>query len=605
MELSDPDSSHATNRRKSGRAVKKPDFFQEDPTTPSTNSAKRKRPDRAAEEDENVGEDASGEESVEESDGEADEEELKEKRRRASKAKKGQNKPAAKKPKTLNGLGKLALRPAPNGVKKASKPRKAPPRQSAAEEVDGLYAEVFAGGHTQDAVAAEWISKYEEHNANAMRDLVNFVLRCTGCNLQVDVHEIEDPDNIPSKLSDLQDEYQAQKITDYPLISKSKGNATFRATLTGFFDALINTAHVSSLLYNDIALIENIQAWVTTTSSSAIRPFRHTATVISLAIVSTLCNIANEVAESSAKTLRQMEGEKKKKAVNKGRIAALQEKISEGDRKRETLEGIIKDLFDTVFVHRYRDVDPKIRADCCAALGEWIMTLPDVFFEGQYLRYLGWVLSDTSAPTRAEVIKQLKKLFKNKDKIGGLRTFTERFRPRLVEMATRDAEASVRASTVELLDLIREAGFLEPDDVDSVGRLVFDSEPRVRKAVVGFFAENINDLYESKIEELGTDGEFDDALGEAADDDFDSPRRAWLKLKCLVEVLRSYDSEDNDDLPSQIERGAPGANDSLTAAGVDSRFSLAAQVLYDEIPEIRDWEIMAGYLLFDHSEIPE
>ena len=466
-------------------------------------------------------------------------------------------------------------------------------------------AEVFARGHTQDAVAAEWVSKYEEHNTNAMCDLVNFVLRCTGCDLQVDIHDIEDPDNIPSKLSDLQDEYQAQKITDYPLIAKSKGNASFRATLTSFFGAIIRAAHASSILYSDLALIENIEAWVTTTSSSAIRPFRHTATVISLAIVSTLCDIATEIAESSAMTLRQMEGEKKKKTVNKGRVAALQERITDGDKKRETLEGLIKDFFDTVFVHRYRDVDPKIRADCVAALGGWIITLPDIFFEGQYLRYLGWVLSDTSAPTRVEVIKQLQKLFKNRDNVGGLRTFTERFRPRLVEMATRDAEAGVRASAVELLDLIREAGFLEPDDVDSVGRLIFDSEPRVRKAVVGFFAENINDLYESKVEELGAEDELDEALGDAADDDFESPRKAWLKLKCLAEVLWSYDSDDTDGLPTHIEHGAPGTNDLLAVAGVESRFSLAAQALYDAILEIRDWEIIAGYLLFDHSETPE
>jgi len=438
-----------------------------------------------------------------------------------------------------------------------------------------------------------------------MCDLVNLVLRSTGCDLRVDVHDIEDPDNIPSRLSDLQDEYQAQKITDYPLISRSKGNAPFRSTLTGFFSALIKAAHVSSILYNDLALIENIQAWATTMSSSAIRPFRHTATVISLAITSTLCNTANGIADSAAVTMRQMEGERKKKSVNKGRVAALQEKITEGDKKRETLEGIIKDFFDTVFVHRYRDVDPKIRADCVAALGNWIIVLPDVFFEGQYLRYLGWVLSDISAPTRGEVIKQLQKLFKNKDNIGGLRTFTERFRPRLVEMAIRDAEASVRASTVELLDLIREAGFLEPDDVDTVGRLVFDSEPRVRKAVVGFFAENINDLYESKVEELGAEEELDEALGETADDDFDSPRRAWLKLKCLVEVLQSYNSDDHDEDSSHIERGAPGAADLLAAAGVESRFSLAAQALYEAIPEIREWEVLAGYLLYDHSENPE
>lgn len=139
MELSDPGSSHAIDRRKSGRAVKKPDFFQEDASTHSNSSAKRKRADRA-EGEEDMGHDASGEDSVDDSDGEADEEELKEKRRRAPKAKKVQNKPAAKKPKTVNGMGKLAIRPAPNGVKKAARPKKQTRvRQSAVEDADGLY----------------------------------------------------------------------------------------------------------------------------------------------------------------------------------------------------------------------------------------------------------------------------------------------------------------------------------------------------------------------------------------------------------------------------------------------------------------------------------
>jgi cohesin complex subunit SA-1/2 len=358
------------------------------------------------------------------------------------------------------------------------------------------------------------------------------------------------------------------------------------------------------VLYNDLALIENFQVWVTTMSSSAIRPFRHTATVVSLAAVSTLCEIASEIAESTAKSLRQLESEKKKARVNKGRVSALQEKVDEGGQKREIVEGTIKDIFDTVFVHRYRDVDPKIRAECVQALGHWIITLPELFFEGQYLRYLGWVLSDTSPPTRLEVIKQLQRLFKNQNNVGGLRHFIERFRSRLVEMATRDADAGVRASTVELLDSIREAGMLEPDDIDTVGRLIFDSESRVRKAVVGFFAENINDLYDSKVDEVGGEEAIEDVLVGDSDEDFENPRIAWIKLKCLVEVLNSYDSEDREELPSQIERGPPGGSDVLVAAGVESRFSLAAQALYERIPEIREWETLAGYLLFDHSSAP-
>ena len=445
-------------------------------------------------------------------------------------------------------------------------------------------------------MAADWITRYEQHNTSAMCDLINFVLKCTGCHLQVDVHDIEDPDNVTSKLSDLQDEYQRQKPTDYPLVSRTKGNAGFRHTMTGFFHALISTAHAAGILYSDMAMIENIEVWVTTMSSSAIRPFRHTATVIALAIGTTLCGLTTENAESVAKTMRQKEAEQKKKTLNKERVAALQSRVAEGEKKRAATESILTDLFDTVYVHRYRDVDPKVRVDCVAALGTWITAAPDIFFGGQYLRYLGWVLSDTSAPTRTEVIKQLTKLYKNKEDVGRLRAFTERFRPRLVEMATRDAEAGIRAATVDLLDLIRDTGLLEPDDIDAIGRLVFDTEPRVRKAVAGFFAENINDLFESAVEELDGEESLAEALGEEVAGEYDTPRIAWLKLKCLAEVLQSYDVADEE---SQAE------NENMNTPGVDSRFSLAAQAIFEGIPEVQKWEVLAGYLLYDHSSVPQ
>ena len=429
-----------------------------------------------------------------------------------------------------------------------------------------------------------------------MSELVNFVLKCTGCDLQVDEHDIEDPDNVTGKLTDLQEEYQAQKITDYPLISKARGTAFSRATMTDFFHSLIVTAHASSLLYNDIVLIENIQLWITTMSSCSIRPFRHTATVMSLAIGIALCDIMKDIVENTAVTMRQKESEQKKKAVNKGRVADLQDKVERNEEKKELVEGWLKDVFDTVFIHRYRDVDPKIRVDCSAALGIWIATCPDIFFEGQYLRYLGWTLSDVSSATRAEVVKQLIRLYKHKDNVGRLRAFTERFRPRMIEMATQDAEPTIRASVVELLDLIREVGLLEPDDIDTIGKLVFDSEPRVRKAVAGFFAENISDLFESTVEELGGEERLEDMLGEVVEDDFDNPRREWLRFKCLAEVLQSYDTSGGESSPL-----GSAESDYLGATVLESRYAMAAQSICEGVPEVKDWEVVAGYLLYDLS----
>jgi len=456
-------------------------------------------------------------------------------------------------------------------------------------------AEVFSQGRASELVAADWINRWEENNTAAMCELINFVIKCTGCNLQVDVHDIEDPDNVVGKLTDLQDEYQAQRPADYPLISRAKANSSFRSTMTGFFETLIMTCHAAGLLYSDLAIIENIEVWISTMSSSGMRPFRHTATIVSLTIGTTLCRVAADIAENTAKTMRQKDSEQKKKSVNKGRVKELDTKIADLERKRTQVKESLQAVFDTVFIHRYRDADPKIRVDCVTALGTWIITLPDVFFEGIYLRYLAWVLSDTFAPTRAEVIKQLSKLYKNKDNVARLRTFTERFRSRLVEMALRDSEVSIRASTIELLDLIRQTGLLEPDDIDNVGRLIFDSEPRVRKAVAGFFAENINDLFETTLEDFGGEEGLAEVLGEEVEEDYDSPRISWLKLKCVAEALQSYDAEDEDDSANQ--NTAPG----LLATGAESRYALAAQTIYDGIPEAKEWEVIAGYLLCDLS----
>jgi cohesin complex subunit SA-1/2 len=48
----------------------------------------------------------------------------------------------------------------------------------------------------------------------------------------------------------------------------------------------------------------------------------------------------------------------------------------------------------SVFIHRYRDVEPIIRAECVKELGVWIVKYPDRFLEDKVTRYLGWQLSD-------------------------------------------------------------------------------------------------------------------------------------------------------------------------------------------------------------------
>ncbi|TVY13720.1 Cohesin subunit psc3 [Lachnellula arida] len=578
-------------RRKSGRAVKAPEKFV--PDAPSSQaaptSAKRKRGEEEVENDaSDIEDEAEASDATLES---ADEEELRETRKRAKTTKK----PAAKKAK-VNGTAPLEDAPA---VKLPNRPKKIKKVVINDDSADGLYAEVFTSGDSLEDVASIWLGRFKEENVTAMAELVNFILKCAGCTIQITADDINDEDNVENKLGDIQEEYQAQNITDYPLISKARTNHAFRTSLISFFECLIKAIHESGLMYGETAIIEAMHLWLATMSSSTSRPFRHTATLISLTVTNSLCTVVKNEIETAAKALRQLDGEKKKKSVNKARLADFQNKVTTNEQHKEMVEVLIKDFFDTVYVHRYRDIDPKIRVECVEALGNWILELPGMFLDGEYLRYMGWMLSDTHVTMRQEVLKQLTKIMKkngNEGNLGGMHHFIERFRPRMVEIAARDAEPVVRASAVELIDMIREVGMLEPDDIDVIGKLIFDTEPMVRKALVGFFAANIKDLYESKVEDLGGDESLEDFLTVEDEDNYDTPRAGWIKLKCLAEILLSYDLEDQDEMPSQID-----AVDYLDVSGNDSRFTLAALALYEKVVELKEWEMLAGYLLFDHS----
>jgi hypothetical protein len=71
-----------------------------------------------------------------------------------------------------------------------------------------VAADIFTSGESSDAVAAAWLRRYEEDNTASMTDLVNCVLKCTGCDMKVTEDDINDPDNAANKINDLQEEYK-------------------------------------------------------------------------------------------------------------------------------------------------------------------------------------------------------------------------------------------------------------------------------------------------------------------------------------------------------------------------------------------------------------
>lgn len=359
------------------------------------------------------------------------------------------------------------------------------------------------------------------------------------------------------------------------------------------------------MLYTQPEIMENVVRWVASLSSSTLRPFRHTATTVALAMLAALVTVAKKLDDRINKLTQQVENQRSRNGKSKSkdpRLVSLEGTLREAGGNRERAAELMKEFFDTVFVHRYRDVDPRIRTECVEALGSWVWALPAVYMQPEYLRYLGWMLSDSYPATRQEVLKQLARVFKrDASKMGH---FIDRFRARLIEMATKDADISVRVSAIAVVEQLRPAGLLEPDEIDSIGQLIFDAEIRIRRAAVNFFADCVREFASIKLDEVGGEEVMSELFGkgQSKTGDFDAPRRDWINVKSLANTVSAYEAQLG------AQRTEPTVSSLDVAAEVasavvpeTSRLALATQVLVDKIPEITNWEILAGYLLYDHS----
>ena len=57
-------------------------------------------------------------------------------------------------------------------------------------------------------MAASWVSRFNQHEARSVAEIVNLVLRASGCTQRIDEDDIADPDNAPSRVAEIQEEFQ-------------------------------------------------------------------------------------------------------------------------------------------------------------------------------------------------------------------------------------------------------------------------------------------------------------------------------------------------------------------------------------------------------------
>jgi cohesin complex subunit SA-1/2 len=174
-------------------------------------------------------------------------------------------------------------------------------------------------------------------------------------------------------------------------------------------------------------------------------------------------------------------------------------------------------------------------------------------------------------------------------------------------MASCEVELSVRIAAIEVLRLIAVHGLLDDDQIDQLARLIFHVDAKVRKAVAGFFLGLVDETAASRDEDLAasrpsTSQQKGKATQHASAFD-DDQRKVCLKLKCLAEAFVKHGKELDAEMGGENTEGDEAEVAAGTLSSRKSRITDAVAALWtvEKDEDIADWQLMADYLILDHS----
>ncbi|KAG1934625.1 cohesin subunit SA-2 [Pimephales promelas] len=336
-----------------------------------------------------------------------------------------------------------------------------------------LYEAVRSGRSALQTVTDDWLDEYRRDREAGLLELINFIVQCSGCKGVVTREMFSSLQNADI-ISHLTKDFNEDSVS-YPLVSLGPQWRHFREGVCEFVSLLVRGCR-HTLLYDDF-LFSSLIALLTGLADSQVRAFRHTSTLIAMRLMSSIVSVAADVNALALMTQRRCELEKNKPVEHRAvhRAEELENSYRELLEHQEDLRSLMNGIFKGVFVHRYRDRVPEIRAVCMQEMGVWIRDYPARFLNDEHLKYVGWMLHDKQAAVRLQCVLTLQKLYEQ-EFISRLELFTSRFRERMVCMIL-DKDSDVAVEAVKLMLLIQqqtEEGLSE-DECAAVYPLVFST----------------------------------------------------------------------------------------------------------------------------------
>ncbi|XP_036403583.1 cohesin subunit SA-1 [Megalops cyprinoides] len=417
-----------------------------------------------------------------------------------------------------------------------------------------LYEAVRSGKSATVTVVDDWLDSYKQDREAALLELINFVVLCCGCKGVVS-REMFDTMQNAEIISVLTKEFNEDSVR-YPLSASGPQWRRFRAGLCEFVRLLVRRAQ-NSLLYDEY-LFSSLVALLAGLSDSQVRAFRHTSTLIAMKLMTALVEVAVMVFSQTETTHRRYEAERNKELERRAqdRLEELHTTYTELREHQEELQSLMSAVFKGVFVHRYRDRVPEIRAVCMEELGLWLRQHPGAFLTDGHLKYLGWTLHDKQGAVRLQCVRALQGLYREEDFIGRLELFTSRFKERMLCMVL-DKDGDVAVEVIQLLLLIQqktEEGLSE-EECARVYPLVYASHRGLACAAGTFLYHRL--------------------CGEIQDREKENSRTAFLSL-----LISFYNQSEFHEHGAYL---------------VDSLWGSA-------VAELRDWEAMTSLLLREKEQ---
>ena len=423
-----------------------------------------------------------------------------------------------------------------------------------------------------DEVIREFLERYNEDRDGIIANFINLLLDCCGAMTHVEPHDVHSNETANDTIGEIQLAFQRQKIHEFHLLvsKRNRRRAQFKPLYTNFVEFMtrfLDVANDLQLLYaesedsddpevNMGPLLLDLLTWLSSLSVCKIRCFRYVSTLTLYAFQDYLSKLAVDLERNFvAKLSKQLAMEQHKKRPNKKTLEKLQVNLHEAENNKAVIENVIDNIVKLCFAHRFKDVDDLIRSESVSHLAMWVRNNPEYFMKVTFLKYFGWLLSDTSGTVRLQVLRTLPDVIRAGHSSSmvdnsAIRQFSERFKERIIEIAAKDIDTEVRINAVLVLMEILSLGYLENFEILAISSLIFVEEDigiASHSKNARLLATAAKFLAQVNVEQYNAFMANDDVSDTSPTDDIASIIRIGIFVRTLNTSLMYYLASDNKD----------------------------------------------------------